>query len=142
MPMSPCAILPSNALATPKGEVLSCGGNTRRTDYQVFRPHYLDGNPTRPQWSTTLLPPNQITYNQLPFQFQYTMPFGQTLSKVVLTAPGAPCHVAASWRGRPCRCGSGQRRGLDPHPEVTYLPARYWRQSGVSHQRSERRRAG
>jgi hypothetical protein len=81
----------SIALLTKKGEVLSAGGNTRMTDYQVFKPHYLTGNPTRPAWSAALLPPNQVGYASS-FQFKPQLPFGQSVARVVLTTPASITH--------------------------------------------------
>jgi hypothetical protein len=82
----------SCALLLPSGDVLSCGGNTRIVDYQVFRPHYFDGAYKRPAWNSALLPPAAVTYGQT-FQFGFSLPFGLVLDKVVLTTPGSSTHA-------------------------------------------------
>ena len=88
----------SSAVLLPTGEVLSCGGNTRNVppgvpfayDYQVFRPHYFDGNPPRPQW--TAPPQASITYGQA-FEFHYSVPALQGIDRVVLISPGSWTHA-------------------------------------------------
>lgn len=82
----------SCAVLLPSGEVLSCGGNTRNFDYQVFRPHYFDGNPVRPRWDTSPALPTSITYGQS-FGFSFQVPALQSIEKVVLISPGSWTHA-------------------------------------------------
>ncbi|MCA8976575.1 MAG: DUF1929 domain-containing protein [Planctomycetes bacterium] len=81
----------SSALLLPSGKVLSCGGDTRVFDYQVFRPHYWRDDPAqRPQWGSML--PTVLSYGA-PFVFSYTVPALQAIDKVVLTTPGSWTHA-------------------------------------------------
>lgn len=80
----------SCAVLLPSGEVLSCGGNTRDWNYQVFRPHYFDGNPTPPQWSQ---PPPAATSYGANFNVHFTAPALQSIEKIVLTTPGSWTHA-------------------------------------------------
>lgn len=82
----------SCAVLLPSGEVMSCGGNTRVVDYQVFKPHYFDGTFKQPEWSVSSPTPTTIAYGQ-PFDFGFAVPFGQTLDKVVLTSPTSTTHA-------------------------------------------------
>ncbi|MFT6078194.1 MAG: hypothetical protein ACJAQZ_000234 [Planctomycetota bacterium] len=81
----------SQAILLDDGRVLSCGGDTCPNDaeYEIFEPHYLDGAPLRPAFAGT--PPTSLTYGQTA-QFDYSVPFGQSIDRVVLLRPGSVTH--------------------------------------------------
>jgi hypothetical protein len=80
----------STAVLLPSGKVLSGGADDRSWDYQVYVPPYLCGGQTRPVVASlqTITPGYDSVYTA-----SYNpLPFGVTVQKVVLMAPGSVTH--------------------------------------------------
>ena len=80
----------STAVLLPSGKVLSGGADDRSWDYQVCVPPYLCGGQTRPVIAS-------LQTTTMGYDTQYTAtynppPFGVTIQKVVLMAPGSVTH--------------------------------------------------
>jgi hypothetical protein len=85
----------SLALLLSDGRLLSAGGNTSfdEMEYETFVPPYLQGAPLRPKVldGASGSPPTVIHYGQHEL-FATSVPFGQSIDRVVLMAPGSVTH--------------------------------------------------
>lgn len=81
----------SVALLLPDGTVLSAGGDTCAdgAEYEILVPPYLQSSPSRPAFSGTQ--PTTINY-ATQHTFTVSVPFGQSLDRVVLLSPGSVTH--------------------------------------------------
>lgn len=104
----------STAMLLPDGTVIVGGGNDRATgvhpDYAVFSPHYLQGNPLRPQIAAISGPPGSVsvdpadgtwllnghdpvTGNPVPLTLDCTsVATADAIIRIVLIAPGSVTH--------------------------------------------------
>jgi hypothetical protein len=83
----------STALLLPDGRVLSAGGNSATSDYQVFVPSYLCNGDPRPV--ITVAPATMGYYAESPFvhTIGFTpLPGGHSVERAVLISPGAVTH--------------------------------------------------
>jgi hypothetical protein len=94
----------STAVLLPDGRVFVGGGNSRHdkpgTDYDIFTPHYLIGDPVRPTGLVINAPFQNDTY-QLHYGQSYTLSqldipgqpkLGYSLARVALVSPGSVTH--------------------------------------------------
>jgi len=84
----------STAVLLPSGKVVSAGGDTRSSDYEVFTPDYLAQGQTRPAFAGTWGNPGYMILNWgTDYGIEHDpLPCGCSISRVVLMRPCSVTH--------------------------------------------------